>query len=127
MEIKNPEFDDIRPYYDDEVPDVINRLVEDPEFKRVVEFIFSDELWKEFKLRMQTFKSKYDFQNLFVNREVYKLVEKMSDSIECTGFENIDKGKAFTYISNHRDIVLDASLLCVLLGFRGYDTTEIAI
>jgi hypothetical protein len=127
MEIKNPEFDDIRPYYDDEVPEVISRLVKDPEFKRVIEFVFSDEIWEKFKLRLLAFKSRHDFQHLFVKEEVYKLVKKMSASIECSGIENIEKRKAFTYISNHRDIVLDASLLCVLLGFYGFDTTEIAI
>ncbi|MDR2621825.1 MAG: 1-acyl-sn-glycerol-3-phosphate acyltransferase [Dysgonamonadaceae bacterium] len=127
MEIKNPDFDDIRPYYDEEVPEVINRLLEDPEFKRVIEFIFPDKIWEEFKACIQSFKSRYDFQHIFVREEVYKFVEKVSASIECTGFENIEKGNAYTYISNHRDIILDASLLSILLGNNGYDTTEIAI
>jgi hypothetical protein len=127
MEIKNPEFDDIRPYYDDEVPAAINRLVEDPEFKRVVQFIFPDGNWEKFKERMQTFQTKYDFQHQMSKVEVYELVKKASDSIESAGFENVEKGKAYTYISNHRDIILDASLLCSILGNKGHDTTEIAI
>jgi 1-acyl-sn-glycerol-3-phosphate acyltransferase len=127
MEIKNPEFDDIRPYYDDEVPAAINRLVEDPEFKRVVQFIFPDGNWEKFKARMQAFKTKYDFQHQMSKVEVYELVKKTSDSIDSAGFENVEKGKAYTYISNHRDIILDASLLCSILGNKGHDTTEIAI
>jgi hypothetical protein len=106
---------------------VINRLLKDPEFKRVVEFIFPDKTWEEFKDRVQSFKSRYDFQHFFVREEVFKFVEKVSASIECTGFENIEKRKAYTYVSNHRDIVLDASLLSILLSNSGYDTTEIAI
>jgi hypothetical protein len=94
MEIKNPDFDDIRPYYDDEVPAVISRLLEDPEFKRVIKYIFPDKTWEEFKSRMQSFKSRYDFQHLLVREEIYKFVEKVSASIECTGFENIEKGEA---------------------------------
>jgi hypothetical protein len=127
MEIKNPEFDDIRPYYDDEVPAAVNRLVENPEFKRVVKFIFPDEDWEKFKSDMQNCKTKFDFQHRLSKVKVFELVRKVSDSIDCTGFENIKKGTAHTYISNHRDIVLDASLLCSILGYEGYDTTEIAI
>ncbi|MDR2086016.1 MAG: 1-acyl-sn-glycerol-3-phosphate acyltransferase [Dysgonamonadaceae bacterium] len=127
MEIKNPEFDDIRPYYDDEAPEVINRLLENPEFKRAVGFIFPDRNWEKFKARLQTYQTRHDFQHLFIKEEVYKFVGKMSASIECSGFENIEKEKAFTYISNHRDIILDASLLCILLAYYGYDTAEIAI
>jgi hypothetical protein len=124
---KNPEFDDIRPYYDDEVVSVINRLLENPDFKRTLKFIFPDENLEELGALMRTFKTKYDFQHKLVKATVYNFVGKSSDSIECAGFENIEKGESYTYISNHRDIVLDASLLCSMLGIHGYDTTEIAI
>jgi hypothetical protein len=127
MEIKNPEFDDIRPCYDDEVPAIINRLVENPEFKRALQFILPDADWEKLKAFLLTFQNKYDFQQDFIKKEVYKFVGKMSASIDCSGFENIEHEGAYTYISNHRDIVLDASLLSSMLGYNGYDTTEIAI
>jgi hypothetical protein len=124
---KNPEFDDIRPYYDDEVVSVIERLLDNPEFERMVKFIFPDESWENFKTQMQSFKNRHDFQHGIVKSSVYKFVRRISDSIEFTGFENIEKTKAYTYISNHRDIVLDASLLASMLALKGFDTTEIAI
>jgi hypothetical protein len=55
------------------------------------------------------------------------MIGKTADSIECGGLENIEKAQSYTYISNHRDIVLDASLLCLLLVSNGFETTEIAI
>jgi hypothetical protein len=124
---KNAEFDDIRPYYDDEVVSVIERLVNDPEFKRVVGFVFPENNWDEFAAFMRSFKNKHEFQHNLSAKTVYKLVKRNAASIECTGWENIRKEVSYTYISNHRDIILDASLLCSLLTMNGHDTTEIAI
>jgi hypothetical protein len=124
---KNPEFDDIRPYYDDEVLPVIERLLKDPEFKRVVGFVFPEKDWEKIAALLHSFKNKHDFQIGLIKGAVYKVVGETSASIECAGFENIGKGVPYTYISNHRDILLDASLLCSMLAMNGYDTIEIAI
>jgi hypothetical protein len=124
---KNAEFDDIRPYYDDEVISVIERLVKDPEFKRIVGFVFPEDEWEKVSALLRSFKNIHEFQYQLIKEAVFKVVNKTTASIECTGFENIEKRIAYTYISNHRDIILDASLLCSMLMMNGYDTTEIAI
>jgi hypothetical protein len=124
---KNAEFDDIRPYYDDEVISVIERLVNNPEFKRVINFVFPETDWGEFVAYMRSFKSKRDFQHNLIAKTVFKITERNAASIECAGLENIKEEVSYTYISNHRDILLDASLLSSLLALKGYDTTEIAI
>jgi hypothetical protein len=124
---KNAAFDDIRPYYDEEVIPVIERLVKDPEFKRVMGFVFPEKEWEKWAALLHSFKNRHDFQHTLIKDAVYNLVGKTSASIECAGFENIEKDKAYTYISNHRDIILDASLLSSMLVFNGYDTTEVAI
>lgn len=126
MERKD-EFDDIRPLYDEEVAPAIAKLLEDPEFKRVMEFIDPAINWEQFDTQMRSFKNKWEFQHTMVKDMVVKLVARSSSSMNCTGFENVSKDQAYTYISNHRDIVLDASILCTLLSLNGYDTTEIAI
>ncbi len=124
---KNTEFDDIRPYYDEEVSLVIDRLLKDPLFKRAVGFIFPGEDWEKLETLMRSFANIRDFQNGIIRGAVAQLVGRTSSSAECAGFENVEKNKAYTYISNHRDIVLDASLLCIMLAAAGYETTEIAI
>ena len=43
------------------------------------------------------------------------------------GVENISKDKSYMYVSNHRDIVLDASLLQQILSYNGFDTTQITL
>ena len=120
-------FDDIRPYNDNEVVEVIDRLLKDPDFKRKITYVFPDQDWEKFEALMRTFKTKREFQHGIIKETVYKLVSKSNSSIESGGLENIEKGKSYTYISNHRDIILDASILSSILAYNGHDTTEIAI
>ncbi len=121
------EFDDIRPLYDEEVPGVIKELLDDPEFKRVVYYILPDTDWEAFKTLMLSFKTKKEFQDGIVRQTVKQITDKTATSLNLSGLENIDRKKAYTYISNHRDIILDAGILCILLADAGLDTTEIAI
>jgi 1-acyl-sn-glycerol-3-phosphate acyltransferase len=124
---KRSEFDDIRPYYDDEVHPAIERLIKDPQFRQSISCIFPDDDWEKLSTLFLTFNNLHDFQHYLIRETVCKVVDKTSASVECTGLENIRKDRAYTYISNHRDIVLDAAILCTLLIINGYDTTEIAI
>ncbi|GHV55602.1 acyltransferase [Bacteroidia bacterium] len=124
---KRIEFDDIRPYSDEEAVSVIEKLIQDPQFKRVMSFVFPDKDWEKVVGLLRSFKNRHDFQHGMVKGTVLDIVGKTASSIDCTGFENLQKGRAYTYISNHRDIVLDASLLSSILAFNGYETVEIAI
>jgi hypothetical protein len=124
---KYTEFDDIRPYNDDEVLPTIEKLIQDPQFKQAIASVFPAKDWDKLVALWRSFNNRYDFQHRFVKTTVYDMIGKTAASIECAGLENIDKQRAYTYISNHRDIVLDASLLCSMLAINGYDTTEIAI
>ena len=127
MDIKREGFDDIRPFYDDEMQAVIKQLIADPLFKKVMEVNFRSMNWNELKAKLLTFDNKYDFQQTIIKQTVFSVLEKNAKSVDCTGFENISKSEACTYISNHRDIILDASILCVLLLNAGYDTCEICL
>ncbi|GHT73326.1 acyltransferase [Bacteroidia bacterium] len=124
---KNAEFDDIRPYYDEEVAPKMERLLNDSQFKRVVESNFPDKNWEELSALMRSFKTKREFQTMLIKNVIFYVVNQSSNSVDCTGFENIEKNTAYTFISNHRDIVLDASLLAVLLDKGGHEIPEIAI
>jgi hypothetical protein len=106
---------------------VIDRLLKDPTFKQVVGSIFPEEDWKATEALMKTFKTKRDFQWGLSKDTVMQLAGRTASSIDCSGFENIEKDGVYTYISNHRDIVLDASILCSALANNDYDTAEIAI
>ena len=125
---QHPEFDDIRPYYDEEMVAIIEKLISDPLFKQqVMRFVFPGNDWEKITARLRSVQNRYDLQHGLIMQTVFGMVGKTSASVECSGLENIRKGRSYTYISNHRDIVLDAALLCSLLMENGYDTAEIAI
>jgi hypothetical protein len=123
----NPEFDDIRPYGDDEVAHVIQRLFKNPRLREYMTHFFPEIEWESFKSQILPIKNVDDLQFNIIKPLVTVLVEKNSTSVTCTGFENISKNTPHMYISNHRDIILDASILSVLLIANGFTTPEIAI
>jgi hypothetical protein len=126
MEV-NPAFDDIRPYNDDEVAPVIQRLFENPKLRESMESYFPEVEWELFKSQALSIKNVYDLQHKIIMPLVNVLVKRNSTGMTGAGFENILKNTSYLYLSNHRDIILDVSILSVLLVENGFNTPEIAI
>lgn len=104
-------FDAIRPFYETEVNDAIQDVVHHPMMKALMNFTFPDipdGVWKEQLLRTH---STRDFQCNFIYKALQKVLEKTSDGLTTSGFEKLEKNSAYMFISNHRDILLDTSLL----------------
>ena len=120
-------FDDIRPYYNDEAAPVIERLLDNPQFCAVLNYLFQGDKHKQVVQLMKSISNQRDFQHLIIKEFVFELLKRASSTAELTGLENVSKTTAYTYISNHRDIVLDVAILCSLLAEKGYETVEIAI
>lgn len=104
-------FDAIRPYYDTEVNDAILKVLDHPMMKALMNFTFpdvADEIWKE---QLRRTHSARDFQCNFIYKSLQKVLEKTSDGLTTSGFEKLEPNTAYLFISNHRDILLDTSLL----------------
>ena len=124
---KNLEFDDIRPYYDDEVAPVIEQLLKNPQVQKVVHYMFPEKKWEHVEQMMRTFSNRRDFQHWIAENVVFESLKRTADGVTCNGWENVSKTTGCIYISNHRDIVLDAAILSSLLVENGLETVEIAI
>jgi len=124
---KNPEFDDIRPYDDDEIVPAIERVLKNQQFREAVQGVFPERSWAQVAQEMQAFTSRRDFQHRLIKTSVFDLLDRTSSGVVFEGLENVSPTGAYTYISNHRDIVLDASILCTQLVHYGYETAEVAI
>lgn len=121
------EFNDIRPYEPEELPEVYDRLLKNPQFQSMVQFLFPEATIEEISQKMHDCKTSMDFQLVFAYRFLKKLVSKASMGIDMD-ISEIDNKRNYTFMSNHRDIVLDSALLDVLLIDAGFQTTcEIAI
>lgn len=126
MEMRS-EFDDIRPYGNGEVAPVVQRLCENSRLREYMTRFFPETEWESFKAKCLQIKNVDDLQLKIVKPLIAALIEKKSTGLTGAGFENISKNTPCTYISNHRDIILDASILSILLVDNGFFMPEIAI
>ena len=121
-------FDDIRPLNNDEVKDAIEALVANEDFERAFRYIKPYLNWHEFSETMRSFKTKEDFKSKLAYEAVMMVANKTTFSLTISGRSRLPKDKQpCTFISNHRDIVLDASFLNVMLYDVGYGMTQVAI
>lgn len=121
------EFEDISPYDDSEFKEKMAQLVKEPGFEHAVRYVMPDVDFPAFVDKLCAIETKSDFQHRIMFPFLEMLAEKTSSGITYSGIENVKDKGSFTYISNHRDIVLDASFLNLCLLRNGMDTTEIAI
>lgn len=120
-------FDEIRYFYDQEVNERLQSIARDPMMKALMNFTFPDtdeQVWLE---QFKNVHSISDFQHQFVAFAVRQILAKSSDGLTTSGFDKLDKKSPYLFISNHRDIVLDTSLLNLVLLEGGYIMTASAI
>jgi len=132
------EFDDIRPYRDDEVPGVIARLVRHPRLRRAAARFLLPRLsaaapdlaaWVIGQVlilrtrRLRTVADVQDFLEIYVRR----IVESTTADLTVSGLEALDTRTAYLFISNHRDIVLDSGILNYVIYHAGHQTARPAV
>ena len=121
------EFDPIRPFEPEELPAVYDRLLADEQFKQVLNYLYPEVPLEQIAAKMHACKTNLEFQKTFCYPFLQGLVHKLSLGCNMDA-SNINIKDRYTFVSNHRDIVLDSALLDKLLIDVGFDTTcEIAI
>lgn len=126
--MKIPEqFDPIRPFEPDELPDVFDRLLQNEQFSSVLAYLYPDVPKEALAAKMHACKDNLDFQKTFCYGFLVQLLARLSKGCDID-IASLDTDSRYTFISNHRDIVLDSALLDKLLIDAGFNTTcEIAI
>ena len=120
-------FDAIRPFYDSEINEAIIKVMDHPMMKALMNFAFpgvEDSHWKE---QLSKTHSIRDFQCNFIYQALMQVLQKTSDGMTTSGFENLEPNTSYLLISNHRDIILDTSLLNACLFDNGLVMTASAI
>ena len=126
--MKIPEkYDSIRPYEPEELPEVYERLIADEQFKAVVGKVFPQVPFEALAAKLKQCTTNLDFQIAFCYPFLKDLLSKASKGCDID-ISAIDNTRRYTFVSNHRDIVLDSALLDVMLIEADFKTTcEIAI
>lgn len=121
------QFDAIRPFEPEELPEVYDRLLADPQFNKVLAYLYPGIPVEAIAARMRQCATNIEFQKVFCYEFIKKLLAKASTGCDID-IQSIDIDSRYTFISNHRDIVLDSALLDVMLFDSHCSTTcEIAI
>lgn len=124
----SPNFEDIRPLNQDEVQAAIEELLASEEFRHALRYVKPDLDWDQLSATMRACKTKEQFKSTLAYDAVMTVAKKTTFSLTISGRSRLPEGKpACTFISNHRDIVLDASFLNVMLYDVGYGMTQVAI
>lgn len=118
---------EIAPFDDSEFQEKMARLVEEPGFEHAVKFALPDIDYKEFVKELKQVTDKNTLQSAVMGPFLELLAKKTTDGITCDGLENLQSGTSYTFITNHRDIVLDASFLNLCFLRRDMPTSEVAI
>ncbi len=123
------EFNGIRPYLPEELPVVFDRLLAEPEFvEGLIKPLFPNVPVEILRQQLHSSTDCLDFQKKFIYPLMKQLLGKCSTGCEMDATTLTDKTANYTFISNHRDIVLDSAILDVLLIEEGFSTTvEIAL
>lgn len=122
-------FDDIRPFNDSDVDEALRVLLEDEKFQQILLSVFKDpKKIEQVKLVLANIHSIKDLQLNFVYQLIEDLILKpTTNGLTYSGLEKLDKNVSYLFLSNHRDILLDAALMNYLIVHEGMNTTENAI
>lgn len=119
------DFDDIRPYYEEEIPAAMQRLTDSDAFPLLASYVYPGVPLEEVRQRVRGFKTVREFQSDTMYKVNEQVIERSMTAFSGSGLERLDPHKHYLYVSNHRDIMLDASLLQYFLLKNGFDTSEI--
>lgn len=121
------EFDEIRPYNDEELPQIFEELIADPAFQKAACGTIPQVSFEQLAQRIRACQTKLEFQKTFCYGILWKIATDFADGLTLDHTALPDRTKAYTYVSNHRDIILDSGFLSILLVDQEMDTVEIAI
>jgi len=123
--MRNEYFDDLRPYYDDEISAAMYRIADNMYLPSVAPFVFPEKTVEEVKEILRACSTTYEFQSRVMVPLSKQIIKRTITRFSHDGLDNLSRDKEYLFVANHRDIVLDSALLQYILHTSGFRTTEI--
>ncbi|MDR0413442.1 MAG: 1-acyl-sn-glycerol-3-phosphate acyltransferase [Dysgonamonadaceae bacterium] len=123
--MKNPKFDDLRPYYDEEIAGAMQRIAGSAYFPSLSAFVYPDRDPEAVKAQIRSYRTIDEFQLQVMKAVNEQIIARSVRRFSYDGLDRLDPRKRYLFVSNHRDIMLDSSLLQYALYRSGHRTTEI--
>ena len=124
--MEHDQFADIRPYDDHLFKEKIAALVREPGFEHAVRYVMPDVDYEAFVKNLLTVETQNDFQIKVMGPFLEMLAAATTHGVSMDGIENYVPG-AHVFVTNHRDIVLDASFLNLCFIRAKMPLTQVAI
>ena len=118
-------FDDIRPYNDAEIPGAMRHITEWDLFPQMVRFIYPNIDIDEARARILAIQNIHQFQATVMNDAIRRIISETTEGFTHHGLHHLRRGQPYLFVSNHRDITLDAFLLQHLLIEHRGETSHI--
>jgi hypothetical protein len=109
--IREPKFDDIPPYYEEEIPAAMQRIADSDVFPLLASFVYPSESLEDVRKRICSFQTIREFQHDTMRCVNEHIIARSITDFSVSGLENLSPDEHYLFVSNHRDIMLDASLL----------------
>lgn len=104
-------FDDIRFYEAEEVNTALLEYADHPMFRALLQFTFPEKTQEEIHSVLKNCFSIEDFQSKIIYHSVARVLEKSTEGFSTSGFDQLTPASPYLFLSNHRDIILDTSLI----------------
>lgn len=131
-------FEDMRPYRDDEVRAVLDRMINDKEAARAMAHFlvpgYASKLERPFawmvrqflRFQLRNVTNVYEFQEVIASY-MGKVIDRSTSALTISGLDELPKDRACLFVSNHRDIAMDPALSIISMYRKGHNTARIAI
>ncbi len=118
-------FDDIRPYHDSEISAAMNRIADSELFPLIASYVFPERGIEDVRNVIRNISSISMFQHEVMSEVIQQVIRRSISKFTYGGLDRLHPDQRYLFVSNHRDIMLDSSLLQYILHMNGHETTEI--
>ena len=119
---RDAKFDDIRPYYEEEIPAAMQRIADSGSFPLLASYVYPHEHIEDIRDQIRSYRTVRDFQLEVMRCVNEQVIARSITEFSYGGIEKLDPAKKYLFVSNHRDIMLDACLLQYILYMNGHET-----
>ena len=123
--MSEPAFNKIRPYNSEEIQEAIPRIIADPQFKSLMNYLYPVEIHESILENLLKVKDVSEFQQVLTLPAIEGIIANTAEGLTSSGFENLSKDEHYVFVANHRDITLDSSILGTLLFQHGMAPSQI--
>lgn len=122
----NIDFSDIEPYDDNHAAEAMQYIEQHPFLDMILDGLKLNVDREQFRAQVRSIRTVEEFQSQYMKMFVEQIMKNTSKGVTIEGLDQLDPTRQYLFISNHRDIVLDAAMLDVIFVQNDFPTCEIS-